>query len=240
MTSRDDVIPEGPRRRLSGLEVGHLEAPFAPAVFHGFDGFGTIDQGNLIAIAIQRQLYDLGQRAHTTRQDLHVQDAIQIPVGRQLGEQHAAVLVGQAIGVGRDNEPRAPDQVVDDEALAVLEFGGKRAPVAHHHLRAVLSEDGVRRTVNPDGQPAVVLELREEVEQQGVVGAGELASVLILVPLRAGEERRGVLDVPENGGHHVRRTRQGGEEAVGRQPGERAFGVNHRHFHIKADIAIDK
>ena len=240
MASRDDVIPEGPGRRLSGLEIGHLEAPFAPTVFHGFDCFGTIDQGNLIALAIQRQLHDLGQCAHATRQDLHVQHAVQISVGRQLGEQHPAVLVGQAIGVGRDDEPRAPDEVIDHETLAVLEFGGKRTPIAHHHLRAILSEAGVRRPVNPDGQPAVVFELRKEVEEQGVVGTRELASVLILVPLRAGEQRRGVLDVPEDGGHHVRRTGQGSIEAVGRQPGERAFGVDHRHLHIEADIAIDK
>ena len=66
-----------------------------------------------------------GGCGHSARREvLDIERATNVAVGGQLGEQHASIRIGGAVGISIVDEPQTADQIVDDQILSGLKRGG--------------------------------------------------------------------------------------------------------------------
>ena len=128
------------------------------------------------------------------REDLDLHVAGQFAIGGELAEQDTAIGVGHAIGIPVQDVPHAAHNIIDGDV-------GSRHPIARieedrpalagrlDHTGVRLPSRDIRRTIDADGDPAVIGQVREGRQQQRVdVGRGRPAQHMLV-------EGRGRLDV---------------------------------------------
>ena len=83
---------------------------------------GAVVGAAQIAGRVQRQ--GCGRGGSARREVLDVDRAPDVAVGGQLGEQHASIRIGGAIGIAIVDEPQTADEVIDDHIPPGLKRGG--------------------------------------------------------------------------------------------------------------------
>ena len=165
------------------------------------------------------------------REDLHRQGAADHAVRGKLGHQHTEVCIRHTVEVGGRHKPGSAHRVVHADFTASVEAGD---PVL---VRALGALDGAvagrRRAVQTDGHPAVVGDLREDAEKQGVDARAKGSAQGVLVEGRAGADDHRIGLVAIAAAEQVGRVVEDRVQAVGRQAGEGAGGVGRDPLHIE-------
>ena len=165
------------------------------------------------------------------REDLHRQSATDHTIRGELRHQHAEVRIRHAVEVGGRHEPGTAHRIVHADLAAGVEAGD---PVL---VRALGALDGAvsgrRRAVQTDGDPAVVGDLGEDVEEQGIDARAEGATQGILIESGRSADHHRIGLVAVAAAEQVGRVVEDHVKPVGGQAGERAGGVGRDPLHIE-------
>ena len=176
----------------------------------------------LLAILIGTGVAEGQGIAHVVAADaafeyLQVQLSTQVTGRGQLGEQHPAIAIGRSIGSRRQGKPAIAVGTVQGNGVAHLESTGPRRRL--DKLDAYLIGRCIRRTIDADGHPRVLLELRVQREEDRIDRRRSRAAQRVLEERFGGGDPGGIKTLTHHSAEAVSRVVEMGKEAVGRGPG---------------------
>ena len=134
------------------------------------------------------------------------------------------VIAGHTVAHVGVDKPTGTDDVIDGEAVSALEDGAPGLGLGQT-LDVALSEGTHRGGIDADGEPAVVLDLRNEVIEDRVDAVREDTTVRVLVEVTRRFNEGGVVRLARHRAHLVGGVRRRDVDAVGRVSGDAVRGV---------------
>ncbi len=133
ITGRCIVAPGDFQFVANTISIGIIQA-VAVAIEQRIRVFACGQFFRTVARLLEINEYTVVARWGAVLEELDVHRARQIAVGRDLGQQHAEIVSGNAVCIPVEDEPAATDGVIDEQVISVFER------IAPHIVRVV---DGV-------------------------------------------------------------------------------------------------
>ena len=125
------------------------------------------------AVGVDRQAHGDVVVIVTGREDLDIDRTADVTVRGQLGQQDRTVRSGQSVDIPVQDVPHAADLIVHDDVSArnaATGFEDQRPVLLGrvHHGSCAFASVGISGPIDADGHPAVVVQVRESRQQQGI------------------------------------------------------------------------